>query len=298
MPVNPLNYATEYSQALDQMFPYVLNFGALYATPNNGRYRWVGAKTIEIPTIRTTGRTDVDRDVVTGVSRNYDNVWQPKTLENFRKWKTSVHPMDIDETNFVTTITNITQTFNNEQKFPEMDAYTVSKIFAEWTTFGKTARTDALTTSNILQIFDNMMVQMSDKRVPDTGRIMYLTPQTHQLFRTAQAISRQVDIKDAGTSWNTLISSIDKVQFVEVSSELMKTIYDFTVGWIPGVGAKQIKMFLVHPLAVITPNKYQFAQLDPPAAMSDGKWVYYEESYEDVFILNNKADAIDFLTEA
>ena len=34
-----LNYATEYSRALSQAFPYVLNFGALYSTPNNGRYR-------------------------------------------------------------------------------------------------------------------------------------------------------------------------------------------------------------------------------------------------------------------
>ena len=29
---NALNYATEYSRALSQAFPYVLNFGALYNT--------------------------------------------------------------------------------------------------------------------------------------------------------------------------------------------------------------------------------------------------------------------------
>ena len=37
-----LNYATQYSQALAQAFPFVLNFGALYSTPNNGRYRVTG----------------------------------------------------------------------------------------------------------------------------------------------------------------------------------------------------------------------------------------------------------------
>ena len=31
-----LNYATEYLQTLEQMFPYVLYFGDLFATPNNG----------------------------------------------------------------------------------------------------------------------------------------------------------------------------------------------------------------------------------------------------------------------
>ena len=30
----PVNYAKEYSSALAQKFPYVLNFGALYNTPN------------------------------------------------------------------------------------------------------------------------------------------------------------------------------------------------------------------------------------------------------------------------
>ena len=32
----PVNYAKEYSNALAQKFPYVLNFGALYNTSNNG----------------------------------------------------------------------------------------------------------------------------------------------------------------------------------------------------------------------------------------------------------------------
>jgi len=54
-------------------------------------------------------------------------------------------------------------------------------------------------------------------------------------------------------------------------------------------------MFLVHPNAVITPVSYQFAQLDPPSAGSEGKYIYFEESFEDVFILNKKADAIQFV---
>ena len=124
-----VNYATEYSRALAQAFPYVLNFGALYSTPNNGRYRWVNAKTIEIPSISTTGRVNADRDTIATAQRNYDNAWETKTLSNQRKWSTLVHPMDIDQTNMVTSISNITQVFNEEQKFPEMDAYLISKLY-------------------------------------------------------------------------------------------------------------------------------------------------------------------------
>ena len=49
-----MDYAKEYSRELAQAFPYVLNFGALYSTDNNNKYRWVNAKTIEIPSISTT----------------------------------------------------------------------------------------------------------------------------------------------------------------------------------------------------------------------------------------------------
>ena len=36
------------------------------------------------------------------------------------------------------------------------------------------------------------------------------------------------------------------------------------------------------------------AQLDPPSAGSEGKWEYFEESFEDVFLLPNKVNAIAF----
>ena len=41
---------------------------------------------------------------------------------------TLVHPADVDQTNQVASIQNITRVYNDEQKFPEMDCYTISKI--------------------------------------------------------------------------------------------------------------------------------------------------------------------------
>lgn len=113
-----LNYATEYQRELEQAFPYTLHFGALYSTPNNGRYRWLNSKTIEIPSISVTGRVDSTRDTIATASRNYDNSWTPLTLSNERKWSTLVHARDVQETNQTTTIANITRVFNEEQKFP------------------------------------------------------------------------------------------------------------------------------------------------------------------------------------
>lgn len=308
---NPKNYATDYLRELDQVFPYVLNYGALYATPNNGRFRWVNAKTIEIPSVTTTGRINGDRDSVTFASRNYANTWETKTLTNERKWSTLVHPMDIDQTNMVASIGNITRVFNEEHKFPEMDAYLISKLYSDWSTsvdastghaayVGRTADTTALTKDSILGVFDQLMLNMNEKRVPVQGRILYVTHAVKSMLKNAAGLDRTWDVQQANLNGiNRAVEYLDGVQVIGVPAELMKTAYVFTNDWQVAAGADQINMFLVHPMAVITPHVYSFAQLDAPSAMSEGKYTYYEESFEDAFILNNKADALQFnITEA
>lgn len=300
-----LNYATEYSRALAQAFPYVLNFGALYSTPNNNRYRWVNAKTIEIPSISTTGRVNANRDTIATAQRNYDNAWETKTLSNERKWSTLVHPMDIDQTNMVTTIANITQVFNEEQKFPEMDAYLVSKVYADWLTTedeagnARTADTTVLTAASVLGVFDSLMLKMDNERVPANGRILYVTHEVKKLLQNAQidannTLGRSIDVTSGPNAIDRRVSRLDEVQVIGVPATLMKTAYNFTTGWKPATGAGQINMFLVHPSAVITPVSYTFSQLDEPSAGSEGKYIYYEESFEDAFILNKKAGAIQY----
>lgn len=291
-----LNYATQYAQALAQAYPYVLHFAALRSTENDARYKWTGANTIQIPSLSTTGRVDGDRDTIGTATRNYNNAWEPKTLQNHRKWGTLVHPMDVDETNHVASIQNITQVMNEEQKFPEMDAYLVSKVYADWIAAGGTADTTAITTANVLAIFDTYMTAMDEANVPGTGRILYVTPAIKTMLKQAKEITRSVQNGDSAI--NRAVRSLDEVQIESVPSVLMKTVYDFTIGWKAGIGAKQIHMLLIHPSAVITPEKYAFAQLDAPSAGSEGKYVYFEESYDDVFVLNKRKGAIMFNIDA
>lgn len=290
-----LNYAKQYQQALEQEFPYVLYFGALFNTPNNGRYRWVNSNVIEIPTITTTGRVDGDRDTIGTKKRNFSNTWTPLTVGNHRTWSTLVHPRDIQETNQVASIANITRVFNEEQKFPEMNCYLISKLYADYEAAGKTADTTELTVDNILEVFDTMMTYMDNKRVPRAGRILYVTPETRTLISNAKQIVRTIDVSKRSEAIKRAITSIDEVEIPEsVPTDMMKTVYDFTEGWAVDASAGQINMCLVHPQAVITPVNYEFAQLEAPSAGSEGKWVYFEESFEDVFLLPNKIDAIAF----
>lgn len=173
----------------------------------------------------------------------------------------------------------------------EMDAYTISKIYADWTDAGKTAIETALTAENVLSVFDQMLEAQAEGRVPRNGSVLYITPATNTLLKNAQGIYRTLDV-GRQNQLNRAITALEEIQIVEVPSELMKTLYDFTTGWKVAEGASQINMMLINPIAVITPVSYEFAKLDPPCALSEGKYVYYEESHEDVFVLKNKVEAI------
>ncbi|MDO5027616.1 MAG: capsid protein [Tissierellia bacterium] len=294
-----INYATQYHQALAQAFPNVLHFGALYATPNNSLYKVVDAKTIKIPVIKTKGRVDGNRDTITGFTRRHDNDWETKELTNHREWETLIHPQDVNQTNMVMSIQNATKVFNEEQKFPEMDAYCVSKIHELKNAKDATSdNTEALTVDNVLTVFDKLMEDMDEANVPQQGRILYVTPAVNTLIKNAKNITRNVDIGGNSSVLTRNVSRIDEVELVKVPSKLMKTVYNFDEGVVVGETAKQINMFLVHPWAVLTPVSYAFAQMQAPSALTKGKYVYFEESFEDIFILNNRSAGIAFSVQA
>lgn len=289
-----INYATEYSQALANAFPRNLCFGELYSTPNNNTYRWLNAKTIEIPSITTGGRVNADRDILGARKRNYNNAWETKELTRQRCYQTFVHPKDIDQTNMVATITNITDEFNSSEKFPDMDSYTISKLYSDWTAQSMTTDNTVLSTSNVLSVFDNMMLKMDNARIPASGRVLYCTYEVKYLLKRATEISRALTVTDNNNVIDRVVNRLDEVEVKGVPATLMMTSYDYTEGYKIAPGASQINMALIHPLCVITPVSYTFAQLDEPSAGSQGKWEYYEESFEDAFILNKRKDGLQF----
>lgn len=289
-----LNYAQQYSQALAQAYPNVLRFGRLWSDENATKYRVVDAKTIQIPSITVGGRTDGNRDTIGTFTRNFDNAWETKTLKNHRQWQTLVHPKDVNETNQVVTIQNITKTMNEFEKFPEMDAYTISQLYKlkdEQKTI--VAESADLTSENIMTKFETLMDEMDEALVPSVGRILYVDTYTKTLIDNAITIVRA----NGQSSIAKAVTRLEEVEVISVPTKLMKTKYTFTTGFAPAEDAKDIAMMLVHPSAILPIASYEFAQLQAPSALTQGKYVYFEESFEDIFILNKRHDAIKFVVK-
>ena len=180
---------------------------------------------------------------------------------------------------------------------PEKDAYTISKIYSDWAAEGKTANTDTLTVDNVLTVFDELMEGMDESLVPSNGRILYVTPAVKTLLKSASNIGLSKSVEHQANI-NRVVDRLDEVKLITVPSFLMKSSYEFTTGFAPSDTAKQINMFLVHPSAILTPNKYAFVGMQAPAAGTKGDYIYYEKEYADVFILNNRTGAIAFNMEA
>jgi len=288
-----LNYAEVYQQALEEPYRVGRRFNELFNTGSRN-IKWAGGKTVKIPKITVGGMVDVDRDSIGSYKRNVDNDYELKTLMNDREFRTLVDPVDIDETNMAITIANITNTFNREQKIPEMDKYMASKLYAEFTGFGGTADTKAIDETNVLKLFDSYMQKMDEEEVPEEGRILYAVPAVATMLKNAPGITRTINVGANSREIDRIVNRLDTVTIQPVPPVRMKTVYDFTEGAQPDQSAQQINMILVHPSAVMAPEKYAFVSLDAPSAATGGKWLYYERQYYDVFLYEEKVPGIIF----
>ena len=290
-----LNYAKEYSQALAQAYPYVLYFGALWNAVKPD-VKFLRNDTVILPSLSVKGRKNGDRDSIGTFGRNFNNEEEPKKLKTHRTWDTLIHPRDIDETNHVATIQNITKVMNEEQKFPEMDAEMITALYSLKNALETIQAGEVLTLANVLTKFDALMDKMDEARVPAAGRLLYCDTYTKTLIDTAKEAARNLSATDTAVARS--LDRIGEVEVIGVPTTAMKSKYNFTNdGFEVDEDAVDVKMMLIHPSAVIPVISYDFAQLGAPSSLSQGKWTYFEESFEDVFIFNKKHAGIQFYIE-
>lgn len=286
-----LNYATEYSKAMANAYPYWSYFSDLYGSPNSATYKPVSGKAVAVQSMTTSGARAVDRDQITGTfNRNFNTQEQVLTMRMDREWDTLADPMDIKEDPIVN-IANITKTFNEFQKVPEMDAYAASTLATAASGFGSVDST-VLTADNILETWDTYLAYMVNQRVPRDRIRCKMTPDTYKLLKEAAGITRFVQADTGIRNVDRNVGKLDGVTIMEVPADIMMSAYDFTNGWEATAEAKQINLLMFDPIAIAAPVVYETSMMSAPTAQSKGKWLYYERYYYDVFALNQRLPGI------
>lgn len=291
-----INYAQRFERQIEQQFSRELTSADLAA---NKKYNFIDAQTIKIPTVTLSGYKDHSRDG-TKNRGTVGNTYQAFTLTHDRNIEFYVDEMDVDETNQVLSAANITATFNDEQAIPELDAHRYSKLYTDFIAKGGVVNTTALTIANILSIFDKMMEDMDEAGVPQSGRMLKVTPPVYTMLKNAEKIQRTIDVSGGATGINRHVRSLDEVTIMSVPSDRMKSAYDFAEGFTPAVGAKQINMMLYHTSGILAPVKVADIYLwnkgqTPESAFG---YLYQNRMYSDLFVIEAKKDAIAINAEA
>lgn len=297
-----INYAEKYQQAVQQGFYDGHLYSAdLWNSPSNSIVKFDGAKHIKVPRLSINGgRKDRARRTIYGFADNYSNDYDVYELSNERYWNTLVDPIDIDESNMIVTIANITKQFNLDSKMPEKDRQMFSFLYQRKLSIDGESSAEivkqTLDENNILEAFDEMMQAMDEARISLAGRILYVNPKINAILKRAIATNRILASTDPQHIQRT-VHSIDEVEkIVVVPSDLFQTKFDFENGSKIVDDSKQIEMMLICNGVQIAPEKYSFVGFNEPSAITSGNWLYYEQSYDDVLLLATKTRGIAFVT--
>lgn len=128
MAINTLEFATILQQGLDKKAMHSMLTGWMDA--NAGQVKYVGGAEVKIPQMSVDGLGDYSRNEAGNAYANgaIELVYKTYTMEQDRGRKFQLDAMDVDETNFVATATQVMNVFQEEKVTPEIDAYRLSKL--------------------------------------------------------------------------------------------------------------------------------------------------------------------------
>ena len=278
-----LKYADIFSQHIIDMYEQELKSNALFNS--NGDIQIVNGKQIKLPKLSVSGYKDHSRTSMGFNAGTYSNDYEVKVLDHDRDIEFAIDPLDIDETNMVVSVANIQKRFEKTQAIPELDCYTFSKVYTEAVRVGATVKTTQITSANVINDFDERLIELEDSGVPLDRVVMYVTPAYKALLK--EAFTRSYPNGDKGM--DRRIHSIDDINtIITVPSARLKTAYDFTNGCVAGSEAGQINYIMIDPEAQVSRVKYSYINVFTPGhdSRTADKYVYQNRKFNGTFALD------------
>ncbi len=246
----------------------------------NNDFNWSGAKTVKAYKITTATMTDYDRSGTGANASRYgavqglDATTEDFTLTKDRSFTFAIDKLDVDETARQLQAAAALERQIREIVIPEIDSYIYDVICDN---AGTTATAAALTTTNIYEEILKASQTLDDANVPETSRVLVVTPATYSIMKQCKDIILDTEIGN-NMRLKGVIGMLDGASVVKVPSSRLPENFGF---------------MLVHPSATIAPIKLEDYKVheDPPGI--SGSLVEGRINY-DAFVLDNKAKGIYF----
>lgn len=270
-----IELVTKFAPYVDEIFTKESKLSLL----TNEDFAWDGAHTVKVYSITTAEMTDYGRTGPAtsnwsryGEIEGLEATTQSMALSKDRSFTFAIDKMDEDETQQQLEAGTALARQTRQVVVPEIDTYILNVMC---TGAGTKPAAKALTADNIyLEIITAGSV-LDDNDIPETGRVLVVTPTTYLLMKQSADIVMETDI-GSDLRMKGVIAMIDGAQVIKVPAARVPEQFGF---------------LMTHPVATVAPLKLEDYKIhrDPPGisgSLVEGRIVY------DAFVLNNKKNAV------
>lgn len=275
-----IELAKKYAPYTDELFKAESKLSLL----TNTDFDWTGAHTVSVWKISTVAMNDYSRnrggdfdESAASLSRfgkiiDLDAQTEEMLLKKDRSFIFNIDKLDEDETAQQVRAESALARQIREVVIPEVDTYVYDAMAAN---AGNMAEAEALTAENIYDAIVAGTEVLDDAEIPDTERVMVVSPATYRIMKKSPDILLDCDISEE-MRLKGVIANVDGMAVVKVPASRLPENFGFMIA---------------HPAATVAPVKLEDYGTHPDTALSSGVIVTGRIAY-DAFVLDNKADAI------
>lgn len=270
-----IELVTKYLPYVDEIFTQESKKSLL----TNQDFSFDGAHTVKIYMISTSEMNDYGRNGASGGNwsrygavKDLDATTQTLPLKKDRSFTFVVDALDENETVKALAGASALARQIREVVIPEIDTYTFSVMVDG---AGHKPDAVALTSDNIYDEIVKASAALDDALVPETGRVLTVTPAVYLLMKKCKDITMETEIGN-DMRLRGVIANIDGAVTLKIAAARLPENFGF---------------MLAHPCATVAPTKLEDynTHVNPPGingTLVEGRIVY------DAFVLKNKAKAI------
>lgn len=270
-----INLVTKFAPYVDEIFTTESKINLL----TNKDFDFSGAHTVKVYKIGTSKMNDYGRTGATGGNwsrygavESLDATTEEFTLSKDRGFTFAIDKLDTDETAQQLAAATALSRQLREVVIPEVDTY----IYGVMTTkAGNKPAAKALTAEIIYDEIIAGSEALDNAEVPETKRVLIVTPSVYKLMKQSPDITLETDIGQ-DMRLKGVIGNLDGLTVVKVPASRLPEDFGFMVA---------------HPSATVAPTKLEdyITHTNPPGingTLVEGRIVY------DAFVLDNKTKAI------
>lgn len=270
-----IELVTQFLPYTDEMFTTESKKSLL----TNQDFSWTGAHGVKIYKISTSDMTDYGRSGPAsgnwsryGAIASLDATTEEMILKKDRSFTFAIDALDEDETAQQLAAASALARQVREVVIPEVDTYTYGVMCAN---AGHKPTAKALTATNIYTEILAASEALDAAEVPETGRVLVLTPATYTMLKKSKDVVMETDIGN-DLRLKGVIGLLDGMTVQKIPAVRLPADFGFLVA---------------HPCATVAPTKLESYNVhnNPPGingALVEGRIVY------DAFVLENKAKAL------